>query len=275
MKHTTVRRMGLLVAGLLVLTMMAAGCKGGKKVTRTPAEAAPEQISMDLQATIPITGSILGLTHNGGDGLKPGDTLSVSARGAVPEGGKIVVRVMETDWERELSPAGGDRFTGSGVIPENLPPGNYRIQALVMNADGEVVAEMLSDTGLTVIPKISACEALQNDLGGMIVYFDFDDYRLSDSAKNTLNSVYQAVGASACTQARLTIEGHCDERGTIEYNIALGQRRAETVRKYLAGLGMTRDRMTIKSYGEERPVDPGHSESAWRQNRRAEFRVSQ
>ena len=161
------------------------------------------------------------------------------------------------------------------MIPENLPPGSYRIQALVMNADGEVVAEMLSDAGLTVLPRISACEALQNDLGGMTIYFDFDDYRLSDDAKSSLNSISQAVGSSACTQARLTIEGHCDERGTIEYNIALGQRRAETVRKYLEGLGMPRDRMTIKSYGEERPVDPGHSESAWRQNRRAEFKVSQ
>ena len=107
MKHTNVRRMALLLAGLLVLTMIAVGCGGKKEVTRTAAEAAPEQISMDLEATIPVTGSILGLTHNGGDGLKPGDTLSVSARGAVPEGGKMVVRVMETDWERELTAAGG------------------------------------------------------------------------------------------------------------------------------------------------------------------------
>ena len=69
--------------------------------------------------------------------------------------------------------------------------------------------------------------------------------------------------------ARITIEGHCDERGTREYNLALGERRAATVRSYLQSLGVRASQMSTVSFGEERPVDPGHSESAWAKNRRA------
>ena len=66
-------------------------------------------------------------------------------------------------------------------------------------------------------------------------------------------------------------EGHCDERGTIEYNLALGERRASSVRDYLTSLGVARNRIRVITYGEERPVDPGHTEAAWSKNRRAQF----
>ena len=65
--------------------------------------------------------------------------------------------------------------------------------------------------------------------------------------------------------------GHCDERGTTEYNVALGQRRAESVRKYLTGLGLDAGKIKAVSYGKERPVDPGHNEAAWSKNRRGEI----
>ena len=69
----------------------------------------------------------------------------------------------------------------------------------------------------------------------------------------------------------IQIEGHCDERGTQQYNLALGERRALAVRDYLIRLGISGDRLVTISYGEEDPADPGHSESAWAKNRRAEF----
>ena len=71
--------------------------------------------------------------------------------------------------------------------------------------------------------------------------------------------------------ARVQIEGHCDERGTIECNMALGDKRANASRNYLAKLGVAKSRMDIISYGEERPADPGHDEGAWSRNRRAQF----
>lgn len=71
----------------------------------------------------------------------------------------------------------------------------------------------------------------------------------------------------------LAIEGHCDERGTVEYNLALGQRRADAAMKYLADLGVKKADITTISYGKERPLDPGHNEEAWAKNRRANFTI--
>jgi len=69
------------------------------------------------------------------------------------------------------------------------------------------------------------------------------------------------------------VEGHCDERGTIEYNLVLGQKRAEAVKDYLVKLGIEEKRIKTISYGKEMPVDPGHTEEAWAKNRRAHFRI--
>lgn len=101
------------------------------------------------------------------------------------------------------------------------------------------------------------------------VYFAFDSSELSATAQRTLRD--NATWLKAHPEVNVVIEGHCDERGTIEYNLALGQRRASSVRDYLTSLGVERGRMRLVSYGEERPVDPGHNEAAWSQNRRAAF----
>ncbi len=109
-----------------------------------------------------------------------------------------------------------------------------------------------------------------NELGVLrTVFFAFDSHDLSASTQATLRE--NATWLKAHPDYRFVIQGHCDERGTIEYNLALGERRAAAVRDYLATLGVTRSRMRILSYGEERPAARGHDEAAWSQNRRAEF----
>ena len=70
---------------------------------------------------------------------------------------------------------------------------------------------------------------------------------------------------------KIQIEGHCDERGTVEYNLALGERRANSAKRYLTSLGIPENRISTISYGKERPLDPGHNEEAWTKNRRAHF----
>jgi peptidoglycan-associated lipoprotein len=104
------------------------------------------------------------------------------------------------------------------------------------------------------------------------VYFDFDRYDLTDEAKTTLGK--HAAWLKARPTLRLTVEGHCDERGTVEYNLALGDKRARAVREYLAGVGVGDNRMAAISLGKERPKDPGHDEAAWAKNRRAHFALS-
>lgn len=101
------------------------------------------------------------------------------------------------------------------------------------------------------------------------VFFEFDDYTLTPPAREIL--ARNAEWLRQNPAARLNIEGHCDERGSDEYNLALGQRRAEAVKSYLVSLGVAVERLTGTSYGEERPAAAGSDESAWSQNRRAEF----
>lgn len=103
------------------------------------------------------------------------------------------------------------------------------------------------------------------------VYFDFDKYNLRPDAKSSLDANFALL--QQFSNVIIKIEGHCDERGTVEYNLSLGEKRAKSVMDYLTGLGVSASRVTIISYGKERPVDAGHNETAWAKNRRAEFRV--
>lgn len=103
------------------------------------------------------------------------------------------------------------------------------------------------------------------------IFFDFDQYTLSPQARQTLTANAEYLKANP--RVNIQIEGHCDERGSDEYNLALGERRARAARDYLLSLGIAGDRLTTISYGEERPLDPASTEAAWAKNRRAEFVV--
>jgi peptidoglycan-associated lipoprotein len=101
------------------------------------------------------------------------------------------------------------------------------------------------------------------------LFFEFDAYVLTPEAREIL--ARNAEWLRQNPAAKLSIEGHCDERGSDEYNMALGQRRADAVKEYLVSLGVAAERLSSTSYGEERPAAAGSDESAWSQNRRAEF----
>lgn len=102
-----------------------------------------------------------------------------------------------------------------------------------------------------------------------MIFFDFDRSDLREDARQTLQMKAEAL--RQFPDIRIRIEGHADERGTVEYNLALGERRADAARAYLVDLGIDPDRMTTISYGEERPQVEGQNEAAWSQNRRDEF----
>jgi peptidoglycan-associated lipoprotein len=103
----------------------------------------------------------------------------------------------------------------------------------------------------------------------MPAFFDYDAYALRDDARAALDQDARLLRENASLQ--ITIEGHCDERGTVEYNQALGEKRAQSARDYLTGAGIDASRIQIVSYGKERPFEPGHDEAAWGKNRRAHF----
>lgn len=101
------------------------------------------------------------------------------------------------------------------------------------------------------------------------IYFEFDKSRLLPAAQETLRD--KADWMRANPEVTAIIEGHTDERGTAEYNLALGERRAESAKAFLLDLGISSSRLTTISYGEERPIDPRSNEEAWAKNRRAQF----
>lgn len=109
-----------------------------------------------------------------------------------------------------------------------------------------------------------------SDLFGLMpIYFQFDSARLTPESREWLAKV--ATYMRANEKVIITIEGHCDDRGTAEYNLALGDQRARSTTDYLATLGVDRQRVQVVSYGEERPAVKGAGEDAWAKNRRAEF----
>jgi peptidoglycan-associated lipoprotein len=113
-----------------------------------------------------------------------------------------------------------------------------------------------------------------DQMGGKIpgfqtVYFDYDQADIRDDARGALRSNADRLNAGGL--GTVTVEGHCDERGSTEYNLALGERRANAVKRYLVDLGVPSNTLRTVSFGEDRPAVQGHDESAWRYNRRADF----
>jgi peptidoglycan-associated lipoprotein len=115
--------------------------------------------------------------------------------------------------------------------------------------------------------RTSAEEAVAANLQD--VYFDFDSYSIRSQDMPVLKKMAEWLQANPAI--RLAIEGYCDERGTTEYNLALGQKRAGAVKDYFVAYGVSDQRLRAVSYGKEAPVDPGHTEEAWAKNRRAHF----
>lgn len=123
-------------------------------------------------------------------------------------------------------------------------------------------------------PGLAARDSLQgsSESSGIAlrtVYFDFDVYALRADAKQSLEQNANTLRQSP--DLRIEIQGNCDERGSTEYNLALGQKRAEAARKYLVALGIDTSRIDTISFGEENPAVRGHNETAWAKNRRDDF----
>jgi len=157
----------------------------------------------------------------------------------------------------------------TGYVP---PPTTSSLQERELK--GETTGTPITDSrwramGITTVEQkeqfLKEKEAFEN----RDIHFDFDSYALTEEAKAILRE--KAEFLKKYPIVTVTIEGHCDERGTNEYNLALGERRAHSAWQYLVNLGINPDRMTMISYGEEKPIALGHDEASWAKNRRAHF----
>lgn len=182
-----------------------------------------------------------------------------------------------------LSCSSVDRTPATGSVPpdvsmEPAPAAPARSDAAAAPAEGgltdaeiralppedEVSVEVLDLAAMT-LDELNASGAVSD------IHFDYDSAELSAEARRILE--VNAAWLARYPSVRVLVEGHCDERGTVEYNLALGEERARAARDYLRDLGIPDTRMRIISYGKEFPLDPRSNEEAWRQNRRAHLEI--
>ena len=151
--------------------------------------------------------------------------------------------------EPAAAPSVGEKEAPSGIVSEPLKPAGPAGETQVAAAGVAVTQEKPSPFG--------------------DIHFDFDKSFIREDAKPILSGVADQLKKNK--GLRLLIEGHCDERGTSEYNMALGDRRAESARAYLVSMGVPASAISTVSFGKEKPLDPGHNEAAWAKNRRDHF----
>lgn len=238
------RRLGTFALLLLFPAFIAGGCKKKEPV-------GPEKPAMGPEIQLQVT-SIEP------SAVAPNAPVSATVFGSAFENGAAV------SFDGPIHAEAADvRFSSTNTLALTIPPlplGTYDVT--VRNPGG--VSTVLRG-GLSVRPMDLACRS-------MTVNFDFDSSALTSPARSALDANL------ACLQqvtGNIRVEGHCDERGTTDYNLVLGQRRAETVRSYLVTSGVGASRIQTTSYGEEKPVDSGHNEAAWAKNRRAEILANQ
>lgn len=157
------------------------------------------------------------------------------------------------------------------VVEEQIEPTQIEVtQQQPTQIQDTQIADSAADAAAAA--EAAAQAAVRAAEGGLErVYFNFDQYVLTDGAKTAL--VNNAGLLRAAPSVNIVIEGHCDERGSDEYNLALGQKRAMATKDYLVSLGVAANRMSVISYGEELPLDAARTPEAWAKNRRADFKI--
>ena len=149
------------------------------------------------------------------------------------------------------------------------PPPQVKEQPKVEKVEEPVVKQpQLSEEEIFMSKSL---EQINKDQPLQMINFDYDKFVIRDDAKSILDR--NASWLRKYRTVKVLIEGHCDERGTEEYNLALGEKRAKSTLDYLVSLGTPQERMKIISYGKSQALDPGNNEAAWAKNRRAQFTI--
>lgn len=243
-------RSTLLLSGVFVLLGFAAGCK--KHVAATPPAPAP--------APTP----------------QPTVTLNASPE-SVNSGGSVTLSWSSTNATDLSIDPGVGKVAPQGSTPVNPTSSTtYTITATGAGGNATASARVTVNAPVTAAAPPPAAAPDINALFAQNVqdaYFDLDKSDLSDSARQALTK--DAEFLRSYPQVKLSIEGHCDERGSTEYNLGLGQRRADAAKNFLISLGVSADKLTTTSWGKERPFCTDHNETCWAQNRRAHFVLAQ
>jgi peptidoglycan-associated lipoprotein len=250
MKVRSLRR-NTICCGVIVFLAFAAGCK--KHVAATPPATAPAPAP---QPTVTINASPENVTS--GQAV----TLSWSSTNATDLTIDPGVGKVSPQGSTPVNPTTSTTYTITATGPGGSVTAGTRVTVGALTA--------------TVAPPPTPTNTNVSDLFSQNVqdaYFDLDKSDLSDQARAALTKDAEFLRSYA--QVKISIEGHCDERGSTEYNLGLGQRRADAAKNFLISLGISADRMQTTSWGKERPFCNDHNDACWSQNRRAHFVMAQ
>jgi peptidoglycan-associated lipoprotein len=237
--------------GLILLGALAGGCK--KNVATTPPASTPAPAA---QPTVALNASPTSVS--------PGQTVTLSWSST-----------NATDLDIE---PGVGKVAPQGATPVN-PTTSTTYTITATGAGGSATATAHVDVNATAAGRTPSGGAERPNMSELFsqnvqdAYFDLDKSDLRDDARTVLTK--DAEFLRSYPQVHVSLEGHCDERGSTEYNLGLGQRRAEASKNFLISLGISADRMETTSWGKERPFCTEHSEECWQQNRRAHFVLAQ
>jgi peptidoglycan-associated lipoprotein len=187
--------------------------------------------------------------------------LITSRRGTKMKMKSLVLLLLVVALELSLSACGCFQQAVKGE--QAPPPAPEQTKIVPPEQKAEVAVAPAPPPAPEAVPAPAVAAVELKDIN-----FDFDKYNIRPGDAEILKSNYNWFTASP---GKVRIEGHCDERGTVEYNLVLGQKRADSTKFYMTQLGVDGKRMDTISYGKEKPVDPGHNEEAWAKNRRAHF----
>ena len=154
------------------------------------------------------------------------------------------------------------------IIAKPVPPTPQPQKAPEKEKETRPTTEVSRPLGVTDL-EWKTTDKVAKQVGVRDVFFDYNRYTIRSDMRAVLKANAKALNADP--NKRVVVEGHCDERGTEEYNIALGDRRAEAIKKYLKNLGISSSRITTTSFGEQKPFCKSHNETCWQQNRRGHF----
>ncbi|HXJ15745.1 MAG TPA: peptidoglycan-associated lipoprotein Pal [Candidatus Polarisedimenticolia bacterium] len=244
MHHRISRKLALLI-GLVAIAAVGGGCK--KKVAAPPPAPAPAPPPAIPTVTLNASPT----------SVNPGQTVTLSWSST-----------NATDLE--IQPGVG-KVAPQGSTPVN-PTESTTYTITATGAGGSATASAHVDVTAPAKPAPAPAAPNVSELFQQNVkdaYFDFDKSDIRADARTVLTS--DAEFLRSYPEVRVSIEGHCDERGSTEYNLGLGQRRAEAAKNYLISLGISADRMETVSWGKERPVCTSQTEECWQRNRRAHF----
>lgn len=262
MKSIVTRRRLPQAGAILILTVLviATGCRKEPLATFEVVQPPPPQIQS--------------ITHGAPQGARPGDTVSLTLRGDTGLEASASLPGLAAEIPLSEDSDSNGLYRGSLIVPEGRV-GTFdltgRLQAApdrISSMDGPPLNILRPEPSSQAQRQLTAQDFNARKVL-RIIHFDFDKFDLRPDALEVLEA--NADWLKQHTAFSLVIEGHCDERGTNEYNMVLGDKRANAARNWLVDAGVNPSRIRTISYGEERPLAPGHSESAWSRNRRAEF----